>query len=312
MVVGAKVRFLHQKGEGIVRKIKDNNIIEVEVEDGFILPFKKSELVVVAEDEKFFTDKKYQESSSNAPFKHVVSNEGIWLSFIPFNDQILSAYLINASGYLLHYSVSEPEKEFVRGIFSGTLKNKTYARLGDFRVSSFDEWKPLLFQMIFHSDSVTTIKTPLYKKITFKASSFFKKKSKAILMEQEGYNLRIDQEADEVKLDSLNIGAGANKSEKIHLDKPESEIDLHIEKISEDIAGLTSHQILKLQVERFERQLEAAIASGMDKITFIHGAGTGLLKSKIHEYLKKHTGIKSFGEAKREKYGSGATEIFLK
>ena len=43
---GDKVNFLNQKGGGVVRKIIDTRMAEVEIEDGFCIPVLMSELVM--------------------------------------------------------------------------------------------------------------------------------------------------------------------------------------------------------------------------------------------------------------------------
>lgn len=49
--VGDRVRFLNAVGGGVVKGIKDRNIVLVEDEDGFDVPVPVSELVVVAEEQ---------------------------------------------------------------------------------------------------------------------------------------------------------------------------------------------------------------------------------------------------------------------
>ncbi len=52
MHIGDKVRLLHDKEEGIIRRILDNRLVEVEIDDGFIIPVLKKELVTIASHEK--------------------------------------------------------------------------------------------------------------------------------------------------------------------------------------------------------------------------------------------------------------------
>ncbi|MBX9851983.1 MAG: hypothetical protein K2X86_09515 [Cytophagaceae bacterium] len=59
--------------------------------------------------------------------------------------------------------------------------------------------------------------------------------------------------------------------------KPAQEIDLHIEKLVTDHSRMNNAQILELQLKTFEKNLDQAIASGMNEIIFIHGVGNGVL-----------------------------------
>ncbi len=43
MRIGDKVRLLRGTEEGRIVKIKDNKIVEIEIEDGFIIPAMKNE-----------------------------------------------------------------------------------------------------------------------------------------------------------------------------------------------------------------------------------------------------------------------------
>ena len=52
MNIGDKVRMLHGTEEGIIRKIVDKRMVEVEIEDGFLIPVLKNEIVVIAPEEK--------------------------------------------------------------------------------------------------------------------------------------------------------------------------------------------------------------------------------------------------------------------
>ena len=54
MNVGDKVRMLRGKEEGIVTRIIDQKLIEIEIEDGFQIPVLKSEVVLVAQEEANF------------------------------------------------------------------------------------------------------------------------------------------------------------------------------------------------------------------------------------------------------------------
>ena len=47
MNIGDRVRLMRGKEEGIVTKLLGNNIIEIEIEDGFTIPVKANEVVVI-------------------------------------------------------------------------------------------------------------------------------------------------------------------------------------------------------------------------------------------------------------------------
>jgi dsDNA-specific endonuclease/ATPase MutS2 len=70
--------------------------------------------------------------------------------------------------------------------------------------------------------------------------------------------------------------------------------------------------MLELQLKTFEENLDRAIATGMDEITFIHGIGSGALRNAIHKKLSKMKNIQYFEDTLREKFGYGATLVRIK
>ncbi len=96
------------------------------------------------------------------------------------------------------------------------------------------------------------------------------------------------------------------------VETPQSVVDLHVEKLSPTPDALTNADKLKLQITTFERQLENAIAAGLDEITFIHGAGSGALRQEIQRRLSKHQNVQFFEDAQKEKFGYGATFAKIK
>ncbi len=89
------------------------------------------------------------------------------------------------------------------------------------------------------------------------------------------------------------------------------EIDLHIEKLVPSKRGMNNYDILTLQMETAKRQLDFAIKNRMPKVVFIHGVGEGVLKAELDFMLGRYDNI-SFQDANYQKYGLGATEVYIK
>lgn len=89
------------------------------------------------------------------------------------------------------------------------------------------------------------------------------------------------------------------------------EVDLHIEKLVPSKRGMSNYDILNLQMETAKRQLDFAIKNRMPKVVFIHGVGEGVLKAELDFLLGRYDGI-SFQDANYQKYGLGATEVYIK
>lgn len=92
---------------------------------------------------------------------------------------------------------------------------------------------------------------------------------------------------------------------------PPPEFDLHIEKLVKNFRGMSNYDILTLQTETAKRHIEFAIRNRIPKIVFIHGIGEGVLKSELDFMLGRYPNI-DFKEGNYQKYGQGATEVFIK
>jgi len=91
---------------------------------------------------------------------------------------------------------------------------------------------------------------------------------------------------------------------------PKMEVDLHIHKLTKSVRGMSNHEMLNLQVDTAKRQLEFAIAKRIQKVVFIHGVGAGVLKEELHYLFKRYERI-TYYDADYQKYGLGATEIYI-
>ena len=71
-----------------------------------------------------------------------------------------------------------------------------------------------------------------------------------------------------------------------------------------DLRGQTTDEAL-LEVDRF---LDNARLGGLDRLTIIHGKGTGALRAAVHAHLKSCPGVKSF---RLGLYGEGETGVTI-
>jgi len=99
------------------------------------------------------------------------------------------------------------------------------------------------------------------------------------------------------------------KKDKYEIAAPE--FDLHIEKLVPNKRGMSNYDILTLQSETAKRHIEFAIRNRIPKIIFIHGVGEGVLKSELDFLLGRYDNV-AFQDANYQKYGVGATEVFIK
>ncbi|WP_445732940.1 Smr/MutS family protein [Mariniflexile sp.] len=92
--------------------------------------------------------------------------------------------------------------------------------------------------------------------------------------------------------------------------EPTMEVDLHINQLVKSAKGMSNHEMLTLQLDTAKRQLEFAISKRIQKMVFIHGVGEGVLKIELEYLLGRYGNIK-FYDANYQKYGVGATEVYI-
>lgn len=92
--------------------------------------------------------------------------------------------------------------------------------------------------------------------------------------------------------------------------QPTMEVDLHINQLVKSTKGMTKHQMLTLQLDTAKRQLEFAMNKRIQKVVFIHGVGEGVLKLELEYLFGRYDNIK-FYDANYQKYGLGATEVYI-
>lgn len=322
MNIGDKVRVLRGREEGIITRIIDSKLIEIEIEDGFQIPVLKSEVVIVAKEETaYFKQEQASSPAAAEPAKAAPRstpvNEGIFLAFRPLNDRVVAAYLINNSIQQLPFSFFEERNSQLKGIACGNLAAGSFSKLAELNIQQFEQWPAYVFQCLFFPPRATDqLKVPLTKKIKFKASTFYRSKKTAPVLNAEAYTFRLDEQTMTVDPQQLKESLHANKEIQAKAaglsEAPPALLDLHIEKLTSDADGLSKQEMLKLQMDAFEKHLDMAIAAGMEEVTYVHGVGNGTLKNAIHKYLGQQEQVLFFSDAQKEKFGYGGTLVKLK
>ncbi|GAA4231188.1 hypothetical protein GCM10022291_03100 [Postechiella marina] len=92
--------------------------------------------------------------------------------------------------------------------------------------------------------------------------------------------------------------------------EPTMEVDLHIHQLVKSYKGMSNHDMLTLQLDTARHKLDWAIKKRIQKLVFIHGVGEGVLKMELDYLFGRYNNIK-FYDANYQKYGLGATEIYI-
>ena len=336
MNIGDKVRLLKGSEAGVITQFLENNLIEVEIEDGFAIPVMRNEVVVVAKEESnYFRPIEPAPKVMPTPSPHDLAKarqaEGIYLAYVPINDQQLSLHLINTTDFAMPYVLGEEADGNFRGVSSGTLDAHTTTKVSNLRVADFDRWPVLIFQALYYRAGYYVLREPLMRRIKHKAATFFKSKATAPLLDKPAFLFSVDWAAprqaataggapvggqpldpEKLKESMLAPKEDARAKDQLKLTRPPAQVDLHIEELTDDYDSMNNSDMLALQLQTFEEKLDQAIATGMDEVTFVHGVGSGVLRREIHKRLSQVNNIVHFQDAMREKFGYGATLVRIK
>ncbi|MGV3560864.1 Smr/MutS family protein [Larkinella arboricola] len=332
MNIGDKVRMLRAKEQGIVTRFLPGNQVEIEIEDGFRIPVLRSEIVVVSPMEAT----RFKPESTVDPKKpaktEIIGNVGIYLAFVPTSERggvrEVEVLLVNNTDWELPFTIGEERETRYTGLLSQVLRARSFARLGQrYSLATFESWPTFLIQALWHRSGGTTLRPPLVKRIKCRAQTFQANSGTIPVVNQTGHVFQLDVE------DTVEPAPAKPKAEKpinaaalreslmgmtdktlpTPVERPSAQVDLHIEKLLPNgFGGRTSADLLQIQLQAFEKNLENAIASGMDDITFIHGVGNGVLRNELHRRLGKNPNVAYFEDAQKEKFGYGATKVKIK
>ena len=326
MNIGDTVRLLRGSEEGKITRFLENNLIEIEIEDGFAIPVLKNEVVVIAQEEKNYFHREEITPEPPRPSREEVkkakAKQGIYLAYVQINDKQLSAHLLNTTDFDLLFTAGEEAGDSMKGLASGVLKSQESTKITDAQVSDFDAWPALVFQILFFQRGNYTPREPLIRKLKFKAATFFKSKATAPILQKPAFLFSISdtgarQGGKSIDISSLKEGmfAPQEKSDvknQLTLERPPRQVDLHIEQLTTQADSMNNAEMLELQLRTFEEKLDQAIATGMDEIIFIHGVGSGVLRNTIQKKLSSLHNIQYFQDTQREKFGYGATLVRIK
>ena len=342
--LGDKVRFLNDIGGGTVIGFLENSIVRVETEDGFEMPVSANELI---HDKKVDVDErgKLREKSASSTaenkgnprklnleaFKHIEFKGNASLAIVPENAELLHVsnfmlYLVNSSSYEFNYGVAAYEGKVATLISKGTIGPGKKLNLKTFSQTEITKTQKIQLQGFYSKEGLfdpqecINLQFSLEDYSFYKTSSFGKSKYFKVPAITLGENANAMKEAIE-KLSKSDIAKviknKEKEDEKPPVAKPKQkpaieEVDLHIEAIVDDHAGMSNGEIIRIQLDRFETSLETAINAKVSKIVFIHGVGNGKLKHELRKSLERKYSDLKYQDASFQEYGYGATMVYLR
>lgn len=125
-----------------------------------------------------------------------------------------------------------------------------------------------------------------------------------------------EQEAGKGGLDAellrMYLMGATNPGISNKIESADDVIDLHLTKAEVGGTGkIPPQDALFIQLEKFERALDRAIAAGKLEFRAVHGHGSGKLRQEIFKILDKHPHVRSYSNDYHSRYGYGSTLIYL-
>lgn len=327
MNIGSKVRLLHGKEEGVITKIKSGKYLEVDLGDGFSIPVLASEVVLISPMEARLetpASKQPEPGKRDTPAaRQAFAVKGIYLAFAPINDREIVLHFVNLTGWRILFTMFGRSGDQTRALASGVMEAGTSHQVTRLLLKDFEQWPVFDTSLLYYSDEKTPEQFILRHSLRCRIQSFHKHLQKAPLLNVNAHVFQIDTEAGTPEKETRDIPADTIRSKMLEgsagvadpsrdSNRSAPEIDLHTEALQLDITGMSGSQILDRQLAAFKNYLEQAIADGLDQVLIIHGAGQGTLRQEIHRQLSKHPNVAYYKDARKEKFGYGATIAHLK
>jgi hypothetical protein len=313
--LGDFVRFVDEKMEGFVTRIIDDQMIGVTGDDDFEIPVLASKVTTV----HGYEPEGSQQAGNTEEEKTSVGEfepKGVYVAVA--NDtkanSVVHFYLINDTSFQLLVSLTTETQNHFKGEYNGILAAKSATKIYSAQLADLQLWPKFIFHVVFHTKNNVEPAKPLVVVEKFKAKDFSGAKKQVPLLSPPANGWLIQLDEPELVIDAQKIKESFFRlaEEKAAVNKPGGEIDLHIEKLRDDYQFLNSAEILRVQLDYFQKALDAAIVHQLPEIVFIHGSGSGTLKNEIHKILSRHQKIQTFMDARKEKFGYGATKVMLK
>lgn len=269
-------------------------------------------------------------------FAKNTEQEGIYLAFVPHEQQwiltgLMDVTLVNHTPADLLYNFNIQQNNSFENIDYGQVSPYQKVVIETISRDDLEYWCNGLIQAILVVEKNDCALMPLHSPFNIRSNRFFKEGSytmsgvlgeKAIMIcLQTLVALKISEEE---SFKNLKEGFATGESvkdvvkERPLIDKHrtamgEAVVDLHIGELVENIAGLSSHDMFKIQMDYFNKMLNSALTSDYDKVTFIHGVGNGVLKNAIIKVLNEfeETNKITARMASISKFGVGGIDVIF-
>jgi hypothetical protein len=258
---------------------------------------------------------------------------GVYLAFVPQDQKwlltgLLDIYLVNFTDSDLLFSLFlRKENGAWDGADYDAVKPNTKILLDSIEREDIEKWTYGVVQLLYHKELSSRVLAPVNAIFSFKPARLYRENvyQDSSFISDKAFLLIINEIATQPVVAESELGEKYDEEIKLQNAKPkkpeevinkhktsprEAVVDLHIGELVDDYAKMSSTEMLNYQLNYFVRCLESAIRGYLTKVTFIHGVGDGVLKSKMQEILNEYDNVKT-RDASLKNFGYGATEVLI-
>lgn len=254
------------------------------------------------------------------------TNTGVWLAFVENAPQRYSIYLVNDSLYSIRFEYSLYLLQVESQSLKQTINPHDYYPIGEFLYAELNDAPEIKitcpglhlhesFKLKYKNWVKMDTALPLLGietrcRLVFSTQRIEKSQQQGTEKSKDLKSYTHEQVKEKAK--KQVISRFYNKNDIQRLAHFEKEIDLHIEQLIDDVAGLALTEIHEIQHLALERYMMQAIELSVPEVYIIHGIGEGKLQRTVATHLQdlqRRKLIREFRNEYIEGYGFGATWV---
>ncbi len=266
-------------------------------------------------------------------FAKEAEKEGIYMAFVPHEQQWLltgplDLVLVNHTPFEMLYTFTIKEEDKFVNVDFGQVDKYEKIVIETLSRDDLEYWLNGVVQAILTTETSDCVLLPLNAPFSLRPGRFFKEGSyvpsgilgeKSVMICLSELIALKHGDGDFSKIMKEGVGSQTAAKTLVKQEAPidkhkvapgEAVVDLHIGELVDNILGLSSHDMFKIQTDYFKKMLDSAIAADYNKVTFIHGVGNGVLKNAIIEELKNYQNTEN-RMASIAKFGVGAIDVMI-
>ncbi len=258
-----------------------------------------------------------------------------FLAFFPIDIKQLQTtdyecYLVNDSNYYLYYNIVNDESGNLKSVANGMIEPNMQEQIAEVTKNDLSNWERIRVQLLpfkqmknYTPQNTVDINLRInavkfYKLHSFTENDYFEEPAMIIDIIREKENVEENAKLTQISTEEIkNAIFQKENTQRPKLVKPKQqaeiiEIDLHINELLDNTAGLSNADMLQYQLDKFHDTLAENKNRKGQKIVFIHGKGEGVLRKEIEKLLKTQYKNYYFQDASFREYGFGATMVVIK